>query len=157
MNLFRYLIIKCISPIYCSCTNVKKDHPRSCTDARTCLRFLKKTHNNSVRGIFLKNAKIILAPCCMCLHTFSLHNKPAVYKPAVKLLSLKWKPHRDESLSTVYRPNWYLVTRSGFANTFSTSAGSKTPAKTSSPMKIKKTATSSTLRHTLIQWVISRE
>jgi hypothetical protein len=30
--------------------------------------------------------------------TFSLHNKLAVCKPALKLLSLKWKPHRDELL-----------------------------------------------------------
>jgi hypothetical protein len=25
-----------------------------------------------------------------------MHNKPSVYKAAVKLLPLKWKPHRDE-------------------------------------------------------------
>ena len=43
-------------------------------------------------------------PFYMFHGTFSLHSKTAVCKQAGKLLSLKWKPDRDEQLSTVYRP-----------------------------------------------------
>jgi len=59
-------------------------------------------------------------------YTFSLNNKPAVYRPAGNLLSLKWQPYRDELLSTVYRRNGYLETLSDCANTFSTSASKNT-------------------------------
>jgi hypothetical protein len=45
----------------------------------------------------------------ICYHILSLQ-KPAVYKPAVKFVPLKWKPHRDELLSPVYRRNGYSET-----------------------------------------------
>jgi hypothetical protein len=42
MRILRYIIIKYISHFYCSYTNVRKGHPRACTDARTCLIFFFK-------------------------------------------------------------------------------------------------------------------
>lgn len=62
--------------------------------------------------------EVTFGPFCICSHTFSLHNKPAVYKLAVKLLCLKWKPHRNESLSTfivgmvTWKPGQILPTHS---------------------------------------------
>jgi len=42
---------------------------------------------------------------------------------------LKWKPHPDELHSTVYHRNGCLETLPDFANTLSTSAGSRTRAR----------------------------
>ena len=97
-----------ISHIYFSYTNVRKGHPRACTDARTCLIFLKKkkevttVQSEQCYWRMLYRGEVTFGPFYMRCHTLSL-NKPAVYKPAVKLMPLKWKAHRDELLFTVYR------------------------------------------------------
>jgi hypothetical protein len=41
-------------------------------------------------------------PFYICYHSFSLHNKPAVYMLALNLLSLNGKPQAIEFLSTIY-------------------------------------------------------
>ena len=125
MSIFIHFIIKCISHIYYSYTNVRKGHPHACTDAHACLIFLKKHITIQSEGYswrMLYRCKVTFGPLCMCYHTFSLHNKAAVNKPAGKLLSLKWKPHHDELLSTVYCRNGYLGTWSYVANTLTLAA-----------------------------------
>jgi len=76
----RYVIIKYISHIYSSYTNVRKGKPRACRDLRTCLIFLKKQvtiQYEGCSGQILYRCEATFGPCYMSYHTFSMHNNPA--------------------------------------------------------------------------------
>jgi hypothetical protein len=85
---------------------IRKGHPLACTDTRTFSIFLKSAQQLSLRDvadeIWVQND---FGHFYICYHTFSLHNKPAVYMPALKLLSLNGKPKAIEFLSAVYLQN----------------------------------------------------
>jgi hypothetical protein len=88
MSIFRYAIIKYISHIYCSNTNVRKGNTCTCTDERTCLIFLIKQVTIQSEGCsrwMLYRCEATFGPFYMSYHTFSLHNNPAAYRLAIEL------------------------------------------------------------------------
>jgi len=63
--------------------------------------------------MFLTNASWVRNDFWSLLYVLSYRltaQTAGCYKPPLKLLSLKWKPHRDELLTAVYRRNGYLET-----------------------------------------------
>jgi hypothetical protein len=121
-----------------SYTNVRKGHPRV-TEACTCLVFFFKhitIQSEDCSWGKLHRCKKLLAPS-VCAIIPSHWTKSLLFICRQENSSLKWKPHRDELLSTVHLRNGYLETQSAFANTLSSSAGSRTYVKMYWPMKNK--------------------
>lgn len=111
--------------------SVRKGHPRAPTEACTCLVFLKNHVTIPSAGCYwgkLHTCENTFGLIHMCYHTYPLH-KSLLFIRRQEDSSLKWKPHCDELLSTVHLQNWYLETRSAFANTLSSSAGTRTHAR----------------------------
>ena len=90
-------------------TDVSKGHSRVCTGVLKCLIFLKEkkkqvTILSDVRYECFVGAKRLLRPTVRAIIPFHCRIQLFI-RLAVNLLSLKWKPLRDKSLSTVYRQN----------------------------------------------------
>jgi len=98
-------------------------------------------------------------------NTSSMHKKPAVYTPTVKLYLINRSHITLHYVFHCLSPEWILETQSAFANILSTSIGGRTHTRTTDKKKIKNTAchiiqTSSgshTVTYSMSMWVLSQE
>jgi len=127
-----------------------------------------------------KNVKIQYEGCSWCMqyrckttfgtfyigyNTSSMHKKPAVYTPAVKLCLLNRSHIALHYAFHCLSPEWILEAQSTFGNILSTSVRSRTHTRTTDKRKIKNTAShivqtisgDHTVSYSMGIWILSQE